>query len=61
MKTLLSAKAKMEFYVDAVKACGGEADALYCPDFSDEYDGSKVFEYFLGLCEKERAETKNLL
>ncbi len=38
-KILLSANAKMEYYVDAVNRCGGIADASYCPEVSTEYDG----------------------
>lgn len=39
LRILLSAKGKWENYVDAVTACGAEADARYLPEYSEDYDG----------------------
>lgn len=39
-RILLSVKSNIQFYVDAVEHCGGEADARYLPRVNaDDYDG----------------------
>lgn len=39
VRILLSAKTKIEYYVEAVKGVGGEPDAKYLPDIDTGYDG----------------------
>ena len=39
LKILLSGNAKLQYYVDAVNAVGGDAVAKYLPDICTDYDG----------------------
>ena len=39
VRILLSGNAKLQYYVDAVNAVGGEAVAKYLPNISTDYDG----------------------
>ena len=39
VRLLLSGNAKLQYYVDAVNAAGGEAIAKYLPEISTDYDG----------------------
>ena len=39
IRILLSGNTKLQYYVDAVTAAGGDATAKYLPDISTDYDG----------------------
>ena len=39
IKILLSGKARIQYYIDAVNGVGAEAVAEYLPQISTEYDG----------------------
>ena len=38
IKILLAANLNKELYINAVTGCGAEAHAVYCPQYSEEYD-----------------------